>query len=59
MRVFVLMSNVDTGVTVICVSPGYTCPRTYIPREKCSPSDARAGYVFPTFYQCSVAATGR
>ena len=23
-----------TGVTVIlCVSPGYTCPRTYIPRE--------------------------
>ena len=26
------------------------------PREKCSPSDARAGYVFPTFYQCSVAA---
>ena len=24
----------DTGVTVICVSPGYTCPRTYhIPRE--------------------------
>ena len=24
---------VTPGVTVICVSPGYTCHRTYIPRE--------------------------
>ena len=27
----------DTGVTVICVPPGYVFPRTHIPRDMCSP----------------------
>ena len=32
-RSFLNVFRSCSGVTVICVSPGYTCPRTYIPRE--------------------------
>ena len=35
---FRLMSDVDAGVIVTCVSPGYVCPRTYITRDICFPN---------------------